>query len=131
MTRPRTTGNASGAGAAALPRPVLLLLLGALAPRRELHDRDEAALKPYAAIAERLGRDVLALTGDAVDNVPGVAKVDFIGEQEEKIYIELANAKLATMGVEPAEIVRTLAAQNHQYLFRTAYGHPQDAFVRE
>jgi len=29
-----------------------------------LHDRDEAALKPYAAIAERLGRDVLALAGD-------------------------------------------------------------------
>jgi len=29
-----------------------------------LHDRDEAAVKPYAAIAERLGRDVLSLTGD-------------------------------------------------------------------
>jgi NAD(P)-dependent dehydrogenase (short-subunit alcohol dehydrogenase family) len=29
-----------------------------------LHDRDEAAGKPYAAIAERLGRDVLSLTGD-------------------------------------------------------------------
>jgi multidrug efflux pump len=44
--------------------------------------------------------------------VAGVAKVDFIGEQEEKIYVELANAKLATLGVEPSEIVRTLAAQN-------------------
>ena len=29
-----------------------------------LHDRDEAAVKPYAVIAERLGRDVLSLTGD-------------------------------------------------------------------
>jgi NAD(P)-dependent dehydrogenase (short-subunit alcohol dehydrogenase family) len=29
-----------------------------------LHDRDEAAVKPYAAIAERLGRDVLSLAGD-------------------------------------------------------------------
>ena len=29
-----------------------------------LHDRDEAAVKPYALIAERLGRDVLSLTGD-------------------------------------------------------------------
>jgi NAD(P)-dependent dehydrogenase (short-subunit alcohol dehydrogenase family) len=29
-----------------------------------LHDRDEAAIKPYALIAERLGRDVLTLTGD-------------------------------------------------------------------
>ena len=29
-----------------------------------LHDREEAAMKPYAAIAERLGRDVLPLAGD-------------------------------------------------------------------
>ncbi len=29
-----------------------------------LHDREEAAVKPYAAIAERLGRDVLTLAGD-------------------------------------------------------------------
>ena len=29
-----------------------------------LHDRDQAAVKPYAAIAERLGRDVLSLAGD-------------------------------------------------------------------
>jgi NAD(P)-dependent dehydrogenase (short-subunit alcohol dehydrogenase family) len=29
-----------------------------------LHDRDEAAIKPYALIAERLDRDVLTLTGD-------------------------------------------------------------------
>ena len=44
--------------------------------------------------------------------MPGVAKVDFIGEQEEKIYIELANARLASLGIEPAQIVQTLAAQN-------------------
>ena len=29
-----------------------------------LHDRDQAVLKPFVAIAERLGRDVLALGGD-------------------------------------------------------------------
>ena len=29
-----------------------------------LHDRDQAAVKPNAAIAERLGRDVLSLAGD-------------------------------------------------------------------
>ena len=44
--------------------------------------------------------------------VPGVAKVDFIGEQDEKIFIELSNAKLATLGVEPAQIIDTLAKQN-------------------
>ena len=29
-----------------------------------LHDRDEAAVKPYALIADRLGRNVLSLAGD-------------------------------------------------------------------
>ena len=29
-----------------------------------LHDREPSAIKPFAAIAERLGRDVLALGGD-------------------------------------------------------------------
>ncbi|MCC6197240.1 MAG: efflux RND transporter permease subunit, partial [Burkholderiales bacterium] len=44
--------------------------------------------------------------------VPGVVKVDFFGEQEEKIFIELSNGKLATLGVEPAQIIDTLARQN-------------------
>jgi multidrug efflux pump len=44
--------------------------------------------------------------------VPGVAKVDFIAEQEEKVYIELSNARLATLGIAPAQIMQTLAAQN-------------------
>jgi multidrug efflux pump len=44
--------------------------------------------------------------------IPGVAKVDFIGEQEEKVFIELSNAKLATLGIEPQQILQTLSAQN-------------------
>jgi multidrug efflux pump len=44
--------------------------------------------------------------------IPGVAKVDFIGEQEEKVFIELSNAKLATLGIEPQQILQTLSTQN-------------------
>jgi len=44
--------------------------------------------------------------------VKDVAKVDLIGEQDEKIYVELANAKLATLGVEPAAVFAALAQQN-------------------
>ncbi len=44
--------------------------------------------------------------------VPGVAKVDKIAAQDEKIFIELSNSKLATLGVEPAQILQSLAAQN-------------------
>jgi multidrug efflux pump len=44
--------------------------------------------------------------------IPGVAKVDKIAAQEEKVFVEISNTKLATLGVEPAAIVQTLAAQN-------------------
>jgi multidrug efflux pump len=44
--------------------------------------------------------------------VPDVAKVDFFGEQEEKVFIELSNTKLATLGVDVPTIVNALATQN-------------------
>src|SRR6185503_19524713 len=44
--------------------------------------------------------------------VKDVAKVDLVGEQDEKIYVELANAKLATLGVEPAVVFAALQQQN-------------------
>src|SRR5688572_23825743 len=40
--------------------------------------------------------------------VKDVAKVELVGEQEEKIYVELANAKLATFGVQPAVVFAAL-----------------------
>jgi len=44
--------------------------------------------------------------------VPDVAKVDLFGKQDERIYIELSNTKLATLGVDTQTIVRALAQQN-------------------
>jgi multidrug efflux pump len=55
-------------------------------------------------------------TADRIRNrllrVKDVAKVDLIGEQDEKIYVELANAKLANLGVEPAVVFAALQQQN-------------------
>ncbi len=72
--------------------------------------------------------NIYALTGDgfsyaqlkeAADRIRGsllrvkdVAKVELVGEQDEKIYVELANAKLATLGVEPALVFAALQQQN-------------------
>ena len=69
-----------------------------------------------------------ALTGDGFDNfalkkqaeiiraellkTPDVAKVDFFGEQKQRIYIELSNAKLATIGISATELINILQAQN-------------------
>jgi multidrug efflux pump subunit AcrB len=44
--------------------------------------------------------------------VPNVNKVDIIGEQPEKIFIELSHAKLATLGISPQQIFDSVAKQN-------------------
>lgn len=44
--------------------------------------------------------------------VPGVAKVDVIGVQDEKVYVELSNEKLANLGFAPQEIVDALQEWN-------------------
>ncbi|MFZ6844670.1 efflux RND transporter permease subunit [Undibacterium sp. RuTC16W] len=44
--------------------------------------------------------------------VDDVNKVDLLGKQEEKIYVEISNAKLASLGLDPALIASTLAQAN-------------------
>ena len=44
--------------------------------------------------------------------VPNVNKVDIIGAQPERIYIEFSHAKLATLGVTPQQIFDSVAKQN-------------------
>jgi multidrug efflux pump len=69
-----------------------------------------------------------ALTGDGFDNfalkqqaelirqellkTPDVEKIDFFGEQEQRIYIEFSNAKLATIGLSSTALVNILRSQN-------------------
>src|SRR4029079_9692977 len=44
--------------------------------------------------------------------VPGVGKVDYFGDQEQRITIEIDNARLATLGITPAQLGAAIAAQN-------------------
>jgi multidrug efflux pump len=62
---------------------------------------DYATLKDYA---ERLELEL--------QRVPDVAKVELIGLQDEKIWIELSNTKLATLGVPMAAVQQALDEQN-------------------
>ncbi len=55
-------------------------------------------------LAERLRDDLL--------RIPGVGKVELFGIQDEKIFVELSNAKLATLGVDQSTIVQALSQQN-------------------
>ena len=72
--------------------------------------------------------NIYALTGDGFDyatlkrysdrielelqRVPDVAKVDLIGEQDEKIWIELSNTKLASLGIPLTAVQQALEDQN-------------------
>ncbi len=60
-----------------------------------------AELKDYV---EGVRKDVL--------RVPNVSKAEIIGEQEEKIYIEVSHRKLATLGIDPLSIFEVLQQQN-------------------
>jgi multidrug efflux pump len=48
----------------------------------------------------------------ALLRIPDVAKVELLGEQPEKIYIEISHKKLATLGIDPLQIFNSLDAQN-------------------
>jgi multidrug efflux pump len=44
--------------------------------------------------------------------VPGVSKAEIIGDQDEKIYVEISHRKLATLGIDPMAIFTVLREQN-------------------
>src|SRR5882672_4030064 len=44
--------------------------------------------------------------------VPDVNKVDFIGDQPEKIFVEFSHAKLATLGITPQQVFDSVTRQN-------------------
>ncbi len=54
--------------------------------------------------AERLRQRLL--------RVPGVKKVNIIGEQAERIYLEFSHERLATLGVSPQDVFAALQSQN-------------------
>ena len=45
-------------------------------------------------------------------HVPGVKKVNIVGEQSERIYVEFFHERLATLGVSPQDIFAALNSQN-------------------
>ena len=62
---------------------------------------DYAVMRDYA--------DRIQLELQRIDDV---GKVDLIGLQEEKVWIELSNTRLATLGLDAASVQQALAAQN-------------------
>src|SRR5581483_9148535 len=44
--------------------------------------------------------------------VPGVAKVDYFGDPDQHIYIEISNTQLTKLAITPAELAHAIDAQN-------------------
>ncbi|QDF95970.1 multidrug transporter AcrB [Azoarcus sp. DD4] len=70
----------------------------------------------FALVGEGVSHAELKRHADAIRNellrVPDVAKVSFFGEQPQRVFVELSNTKLATFGLNLADIASALSEQN-------------------
>src|SRR5690349_14391513 len=70
----------------------------------------------YALSAPDLSMaELLTLTEDVkrrLQSVPGAAKVDVLGKQAERVYVELSTRRLASLGIAPTAVFDALARQN-------------------
>ncbi|WP_143495523.1 efflux RND transporter permease subunit, partial [Pseudomonas sp. PE-S1G-1] len=70
----------------------------------------------YALEAEHLPhRQLVQMAEDmrqGLLNLPGVKKVNILGEQAQRIFVEFSYERLATLGIKPEQIFAALAAQN-------------------
>ncbi|MEC3909161.1 efflux RND transporter permease subunit [Sphingobium sp. CR2-8] len=69
------------------------------------------ALKAKGEPQRSLAREAESLRQRLL-HVPGVNKINIVGERPERIYVEFAQERLATLGVSPRDIFAALAAQN-------------------
>ena len=69
------------------------------------------ALKAKGEPHRNLVRDAEALR-QRVLHVPGVKKVNIIGEQAERIFVQFSYDRLATLGVSPADLFAALNSRN-------------------
>ncbi|MEE1947613.1 efflux RND transporter permease subunit [Pseudomonas alcaligenes] len=69
------------------------------------------ALKAKGEPQRRLVRDA-ELLRQRLLHVPGVKKVNIIGEQAERIFVEFSHERLATLGIGPQEVFAALNGQN-------------------
>ncbi|MCC4603340.1 efflux RND transporter permease subunit [Xanthomonas campestris] len=69
------------------------------------------ALKAKGEPQRLLARDAETLR-QRILHVPGVKKVNIIGEQPERIFVEFSHERLATLGVSPQDVFAALNAQN-------------------
>ena len=70
----------------------------------------------YALTSDTLSNNQLASEAEKLRErlmkVDAVSKIELLGVQGERIYIELSSSKMAELGVNPLQVIATLKAQN-------------------
>ncbi|MEP5697924.1 MAG: efflux RND transporter permease subunit, partial [Sneathiella sp.] len=60
----------------------------------------------------KIMNDMAKQVRDVLYNVEGTKKIDILGVQEERFFMEVSNAKMAKLGIGPAELSAILSEQN-------------------
>src|SRR5437762_2267800 len=79
-------------------------------------------LRQLTRVAEELRQRFL--------HVPGVKKVDIVGEQQERIFVEFSYSRLTMLGISPADIFSALSRQNAVTPAGSVDTHGAQVFVR-
>ncbi|MCM2318614.1 MAG: efflux RND transporter permease subunit [Pseudomonas sp.] len=87
------------------------------------------ALKAKGEPQRRLVRDAEMLRQRLL-HVPGVKKVNIIGEQAERIFVEFSHERLATLGIGPQEVFAALNGQNALTPAGSVETHGPQVFLR-
>lgn len=87
------------------------------------------ALKAKGEPQRLLARDAESLRQRLL-HVPGVKKVNIIGEQSERIFVSFSHDKLATLGVSPQDIFSALNSQNMLTPAGSIDTHGPQVFIR-
>ncbi|MEM5385201.1 efflux RND transporter permease subunit [Paraburkholderia phymatum] len=62
--------------------------------------------------------------------VPGVAKVDYFGDPDQHVYVEIANTQLTRLGITPQQLAQAINSQNSVSPSGTLTTHDDRVFVR-
>jgi len=76
-----------------------------------------------------LTREAEALRQDLL-HVPGVKKIDIVGEQPERIFVEFSYSRLANLGVSPQQIFDALVRENAVTPSGSVDTQDQQVFIR-
>lgn len=87
------------------------------------------ALKAKGEPQRVLARDAESLRQQLL-HVPGVKKVNIIGEQSERIFVSFSHDRLATLGISPQDIFSALNSQNVLTPAGSIDTHGPQVFVR-